>query len=193
MNAEMGIRFFNECVERVLDKEGYFSMDAVDLGNRERNFTLWGISSRYHPEVKEWFTLSKEESKARVKSIYYKDYWKPTAEKILGMSPTYKSSALKRLAYMVFDTAVQFDPTDANRMLQRACNQIDFDCDKLKVDGIIGRKTLSYLECILEADWIERLCWIYKSIRLYEHLMTIAAHPEQAVFAKGWADRTWEL
>ena len=174
--------FFIECVNKVLGIEKYVSDDQRDLGNKGGHITIWGICSKYHPKAKEWLRLSKRESREKAIAVYHKDYWKPTATKISDIPN------VKHTAYILFDSAVQFQPRDAKRMLQRAINKV-ITGDKLVVDGIIGKFTLSALENIS----MEKLNWAYKAIRLFKHLQTISRNPSQACMARGWGKRTMGL
>jgi lysozyme family protein len=77
--------------------EGYKSDDPDDPGGR----TIWGISARYFPEVvKELWDLPKEESLARAKEFYLKEFW----------LKNHCDTLEEQLAIAVFDSAINPGP-----------------------------------------------------------------------------------
>lgn len=58
---------FNKAFEIVIGLEGKMTNDPNDPGG----FTIWGLSSRYNPEVSIGTTLN------QAKEIYYEKYWLP--------------------------------------------------------------------------------------------------------------------
>ena len=110
---------FDVCVEFVLEKEGGYVNDPQDPGG-ETNF---GISKRAYPKLN-----IKNLTRAGAIDLYRFDYWQ---EAKCGYMP-------KGVDLLVFDTAVNRGPLRARKRLQQAL--------RVKVDGIIGSKTLHALQ-----------------------------------------------
>lgn len=112
----------------VVGVEGGLSMDRHDPGNwtggkvgvGELRGTQYGISAAAYPRL-DIRNLTEE----RAKAIYWQDYWRPVRGDDLGWP----------LSLAVFDGAVQHDPRDAAKLLQRAVG--------VTADGDIGPATLA--------------------------------------------------
>lgn len=123
--------FFNRAFNHVLEIEGGYINDPDDTGGATR----WGISQKAFPKIN-IETLTK----AQAKTIYYEKYWiKAYCNRLSGYN----------LKLEVFDTAVNMGVFAATSMLQKALNLLNNNgkiFDELKVDGIIGRKSLSAIK-----------------------------------------------
>lgn len=162
---------FLRAVEFTLKWEGYKSDDPHDPGG----LTIWGLASRYHPEVKVWAGLPPEESKERAKEVYYHRYWKRFGEGLPWP-----------LCLFVFDTAVQFWD-EAARMLQQLANKYLVDRE-LKVDGVIGPKTQEAVAELMHTHYYP-MCYGYLVRRIAAH----ASNPNFKFFGRGWIRRVIEL
>ena len=111
----------------VLKWEGGYTNDPDDPGGE----TKYGITKRDYPHLD-----IKKLTIEQAKQIYWKDYWlKGKCDKIEQFSP--------RLAFIHFNYCVNTGVRQAGRLLQRAIRRNGFN---IKVDGIIGERTLDALE-----------------------------------------------
>jgi lysozyme family protein len=116
---------FEDAVEVILDIEG-------GLANRPKRddpggLTNWGISLAAFPELGEEGirNLTREGAKA----LYLEHYWRPSKAELV---PWY-------LRLLLFDFSIHAGPRVAAKRLQVCLNRHGW---KLKVDGIIGPRTL---------------------------------------------------
>lgn len=65
---------FERSLRVVLELEGKLSTDQNDPGNANGGFTVWGLSSRYNPEV------TRDMSIEQAAEIYRKKYWGKTCD-----------------------------------------------------------------------------------------------------------------
>jgi len=189
--------YFEWCFKQIINLEGGMSKDTADLGNKDGNFTYMGLSSRYNPELKAIMRLSKDDRMKRIKNIYYTKYWQKSVNPVMSLvSPlreAEENNIIKHLVMIMFDTAVQCAPDDANRMLQRALNRIIWADAKytgnkaqlLKVDGIIGNGTTLMLLRYLKYGVISS----YMYLRSQKYLKDIGEKHNQSKFATGWMNR----
>lgn len=130
-------RSFDRSVEKLLKTEGGYSNLSSDPGGE----TKYGITEEvakengYEGDMKK---LPREEAV----EIYRKNYWnKNNLDKVAGYN--------EALAYEIFDTSVNMGQKTAVKFFQRALNVFNKQgeiFDDLKVDGIIGDKTLDALK-----------------------------------------------
>ena len=113
---------FEQAVTIVLAHEGGYVNDPADPGGE----TKYGISKRSYPHL-DIKNLTKEQAA----TIYHKDWW---------LKYRYGEITDLNVATKVLDLSVNMGPVNAHRILQRAANWAEQD--KLKVDGILGPKTL---------------------------------------------------
>ncbi len=109
----------------ILDIEG-------GLANRPRRddpggLTNWGISLAAFPELGE--DGIRQLTRDGAKTLYLEHYWKPSKSESM---PCY-------LRLSLFDFAIHAGPREAAKQLQECLNRHGW---KLKVDGIIGPRTL---------------------------------------------------
>ena len=108
---------FEDCVNFVLAREGGVSNDPDDPGG----LTVYGLSSRYHPEL----FADGHPSQEAAKQVYFKDYWEASgADKL---PPPYD--------FLVFDAAVNQGRFVAVQILQKALG--------IDVDGRVGPQTIA--------------------------------------------------
>lgn len=195
---------FEKSVEKVLKAEGYLSTDKKDLGNKNDNYTIWGLSTIWHPQIKkeDWLHIPKKRSRERAITVYYNDYWLPSVGKLLPLIKPYGGDFtvnLTKLIYIVFDAAVQYQPRDAIKLLQEAINKVMSERQTLfgtapkfkllKVDGVAGEKTRRGVASALLPNKNMELLWAYKTLRLEKYLHVIEKDHDLARFAGGWANR----
>lgn len=116
-----------EMIHGIIEFEGGYVNSASDPGGA----TIYGISEKFNPEVKDKIrdrTLTKDEAS----EIYYKKYF-------IGSTAEYLYKAgFKKLAFFFFDCIIS-GQTESFEFLQRFLNLLG--CE-LEVDGKIGRKSL---------------------------------------------------
>lgn len=133
---------FNNALEKVLQNEGGYSNDPHDPGRE----TYAGISRRFWPHWDGWKTIDKykplgnnqmiHETAEDVAEFYFNTFWLPLkCDKIANES----------IAESLFDFAVNVGRKRAIRVLQDTVN-IYSGKKRIKVDGIMGEKTLAGIE-----------------------------------------------
>ena len=160
---------FESIIEIILKKEGYKSEDS------KGGETIWGVSLKYHPEMKYLLNESWTASKEKAKKFYYQHYYLPF------------SSLPFPLRLCVVDAAVQFWTNDAVRILQTAINEL-LEEDALKVDGIFGEKTKLLTQGVYIA-YRRRLILHYTISRIRKYLES-ELFPN---YGKGWIERTLDI
>lgn len=172
---------YNWAVNVILEHEGLFSENYDDPGGA----TNYGISLRFLKEYGIDINDDGQINLMDVKSLtlnevkkIYKQYW----------WDKYHYEAINSLyiATKIFDMAVNMGAQEATILTQRACNACGHN---LKVDGILGGKTLGALNEIslhgceedLKYELQEEQKWFY------EHLCE--EKPELKVFLNGWLSR----
>ncbi len=149
---------FERAVEIIFKLEGY-DETVVDSGG----LTKWGISQRAYPNLD-----IRALTKADAKKIYHDDYWMKSRADQLAWP----------LSLYVFDAAVNQGVKPAAKMLQSAAGG-------LRVDGIIGSKTLSRVSRFppaeLGARYMARRCQRYAGTRHYDR------------YGYGWFARLFRL
>ena len=145
---------FQEAYVKLLEHEGGYNFNPNDPGGE----TNWGISKRAYPAV-DIAKLTMNEAG----EIYKRDYWDKLHCDSLG----------EKVAFQLFDAAVNSGTNQATKWLQRAVN--------VEVDGIFGKQTLAASKLYDESTIIAR----FNGHRL--SFMCDLKNFE--VFGKGWARR----
>ncbi len=113
---------FSQAFAKVIQHEGDYVNDPADPGGETR----YGISKRSYPDL-DIARLTLE----RARSIYFSDFW---------LRPHFDKVRHAPLAIKLFDLGVNLGTGHIIRRLQQAVN--DLTGDALKVDGLLGPKTL---------------------------------------------------
>ena len=148
--------------------DGGYTNDPDDPGGE----TKYGISKRYHPDVD-----IKALTQSDAVGIYVKKYW-----------DRYQVSKIPRSYRMIyFDMLVNPGPAAAGKILQRALNHKYPKWEKLKVDGIVGVKTLKELgRRNLEHDRI-------RLFRIMYYIQRVIKDPKKMKFIYGWFRRSLRI
>ena len=150
-------------IDKVIHNEGGYNNDALDMGGE----TKYGITKRFYPHLNiEYLTLEK------AKQIYYEDYWLPAKVDKLPYS----------LRYAYFDCVINTGQKRSVKILQEAINSQSVV--QLKVDGIIGPKTLKAAKSVSPKR--------FAAYRVDFYSKLVAHKPEQKRFYYGWWLRTLE-
>jgi lysozyme family protein len=155
---------FLDALDLILTLEGggEITEDPDDPGG----LTKWGISLQAHPELgsKGIRALTKEAAS----DIYWRDYWVKANV----------SSLPKTLRLSVFDAAVNQGVMKAGELLQKALNSLGAG---LKIDGVIGPKTIEASKNLLKRRALEAFLW-----QRLDHYRDL---PHYKKFGRGWEMR----
>jgi len=174
---------FEAFFKALLRFEGGESNNAFDRGG----LTKYGISFQFVKankakiekvlgvKIKNIPIFIKQLSLKEAKTIYFRFFYIPSNSHLILDN---------KIAYYHFDTAVNSGVTQANRLLQKALNHHGF---KLKVDGVIGVKTLGAINYELEDRFLFYLNHITTRSLFYTQI--VIRNPKQLVFFKGWIKR----
>lgn len=155
----MTTEFFNEAIKQVLKNEGGYSNKSSDSGGA----TKYGITEKVAREngYKGDIRYLPENT---AKEIYYNQYWiKSGADKVATIS--------FNIAFLLFDFGVNSGVKNAVKKLQTAINKIIKNIKnktELKVDGIIGPKTLAEIKYLDENIFF--LAYITEILKYYTSL-----------------------
>lgn len=173
---------FARAIPIILQHEGGYVNDAADPGGA----TKYGISLRYLKSLtQELGDLNndavidaidiRDMTQQQAIAIYLRDWWNKYQ---------YSNINDQKVANKVFDMAVNMGGGQAHKLLQRACNQICRQ-EVLKVDGIIGSKTIAQVNQlppnVLLAGLREQMANFYRSL--------VQQRPALAKFLRGWLNR----
>lgn len=161
-----GDDMFKTLIEDLLADEGgaKISNRAMDKGG----LTKWGISKRAHPDV-DVVNLTREAAT----EIYFLEYWKKARVGDLPLG----------LAKLVFDGAVNHGVPSSIFMLQSAFNAMQ-PKDALKLDGVIGDKTLAAIAALAPDQVLDLLCkYAAERMKRYGSDATWSAN------GNGWSNR----
>ena len=161
---------FDIAFKHLMDNEGGFSDDPVDIGGK----TIYGIASRYH---KAWFDLVYKAYKSgdiktakKLTEQFYKNcFWHHKYEDIIDSS----------LAFRLFDFGANAGVRKAVKIFQKSINF--FWTKKLKTDGVFGRLTLAKCNRVGQ----EKLYLLY-TIKIYLYYIT---RPTKWKHLRGWTLR----
>jgi lysozyme family protein len=145
---------FQEAYVKLLEHEGGYNFNPNDPGGE----TNWGISKRAYPAV-DIAKLTMNEAG----EIYKRDYWDKLHCDSLG----------EKIAFQLFDAAVNSGVNQATKWLQRAVN--------VEVDGIFGKNTLAASKLYDESTIVARFNG--------HRLAFMADLNNFDVFGRGWARR----
>lgn len=177
---------FSRAMQLIIQREGTkFTNHPADRGGPTR----YGIIQREYDRYRKTFgkTIQSVEFidfENEVKDIYYHDYW------LDGKCDVIADMGKDRLALWHFQSFVNFNPLEANKLLQRALG--------VNADGIIGKITLGEIQ---KQDEFNIIYHYYKEQRA-KYLRIVqkdkedcerkGKEPTQHKFLNGWLNRTDE-
>lgn len=168
---------FGYCLDHVLRMEGGFTNHPKDRGGP----TKFGITKvtlgRFRSAIvtdKDVFDLTKEEASR----IYRKLYWEVAGVYQIQM---------RRLALILFDQAVNSGPITAIRVLQIVLNRFFSPEKPLKVDGLLGPKTLEAVSASPKNLLCRRLMQEFQ----IRYVQICKSDITQLAFLEGWIRRTF--
>ena len=160
---------FEKALEKVLEFEGGLRLHKNPTENFE---TYAGIYRKAHPNWEGWKYIDKglEPPFELVKNFYYENYWKP-----------FEGVKDERIKALLFETAVNLGVRQTVKLAQRVLN--------VKVDGILGSKTLKALNSANPEDFIRD--FILARIAFYTALAN--KNPKKyGLYLRGWINRSLE-
>ena len=172
---------FLKAIDIIFGNEGGYSNHRNDKGGA----TNFGITQATLREAcnKKLTTIRNVKNLTTdvCKNIYYEMYWKPSKAEDL-LSP---------IDLIHFDMAVNSGVKAAHKLFQRVINVLSTNENKIVVDAIIGKKTLTAYNNLVQGDINKALEFSYKYLELrsafYEAI--IRNNPSQKVFRNGWMNR----
>lgn len=169
------VKLFDKAMDFVFKWEGGLCEDKNDAGG----ITNHGVCLRFLQSIRP--SATREDiinlTQEQAKDIFYSEFW----------LKCHCDELPDKIAFVVFDTAINTGTVQAGKFLQRCL-------DNVKVDGIIGQETISAVFELLESGVAEvDLVFEYleKRKQFYKDLAT--KKPTQQVFLKGWLNRTASL
>ena len=159
---------FDSIIGTILKHEGGY-VDHKDDRGGETNF---GIASKYHPDVD-----IKNLTLQGAKDIYYQKYW--LKYRVNEYPPKYQK--------IMFDMIVNMGNSRAVKIFQNALNHKKPKKRPLKVDGVLGKRTLKAANtyyCEVERIQMFRAKFYFDIIR---------RNPSQKVFMYGWFKRAIQV
>jgi lysozyme family protein len=141
--------------------------------------TKFGISQKQYPNL-DIKSLTLEQAK----EIYYSDYWIPSRAGLINNIP---------IACKYFDFYVNAGPDDAGIVLQQAINF--FIPNKVREDGLVGRKTIEALNELLSARPKHTLHFLlaYAARQWDKYYRLVSARSQLSAFAFGWTARAFRI
>lgn len=176
---------FEKAFAHLMQFEGNYANVAGDMGGE----TYKGIARRWHPHWSGWTLIDRyklangplkwnqyipiPELDEKVKAFYQLHYWKEIyADQIRDA----------HVSHLVFEFYVHSGATGM-KIVQHCVNYL-LDQDKLKIDGIIGKVSLHWINKI-PGDLLHDLI----KERRRDFLQGLAQQPGQHKFLKGWMKR----
>jgi lysozyme family protein len=130
----------NQIIDQVIAREGGYSDDAADSGGQ----TMWGVTEKIARKAG-YEGLMHEMPREKAVEIYSERFWPEKYDDMLALSP--------KLTAEIFDTSVNHGNQVAGKFLQRSLNVLnrgESDYPDVKVDGVIGSKTIKALAAFLD-------------------------------------------
>lgn len=170
---------FGWAFAKLMEHEGGYSNVRDDPGGE----TIWGITRRSHPEM--W--SSGRPTKEAAKEFYRREYWDELrCGEIVD----------RRIAFELFDTAVNMGVYHSASMLQAAYNFLVGDgVEMLAVDGKIGPRTLGAVNALTQKSesHSQSLYLLQNILQGGRYLKLVTANPNLKQFLRGWVTKRVQL
>ena len=158
---------FEKIFDYLLKVEGGYSDDKYDKGGKTKYGIIEEEARKYG-----YKGYMRDMPLYIARDIYNKKYYRKN-----GLD-TLKSD---KIALSICDWIVNSGSWGAKKA-QAALNELGFD---LRVDGILGKKSLSALNEVDETKFLEK----YHDLQRRYYRAIVANKPSQKVFLKGWLNR----
>ncbi|MGN6277171.1 MAG: glycoside hydrolase family 108 protein [Sphingomonas sp.] len=170
----------DEAIAAVIAREGGYVVDAADRGGA----TCWGITEAVARQ-QGYAGAMRDLPRRDAAAIYKRLYWlKPGFDAVAE-----RASAL---AAELFDTGVNMGPAVASGFLQRALNALNrgaSDFADVRVDGVIGAKTLAALDGFLACRGAAGEAVLIRAVDALQgarYIDLAEARPADEAFVYGW-------
>ncbi len=160
---------FEKALQKVLQFEGGLRLHKNPT---EKFETYAGIYRTAHPDWKGWEYIDKglEPPFELVKNFYYENYWKP-----------FEGVRDNRVQTLLFETAVNLGIKQTVKLAQKVLG--------VKVDGILGPKTLEALNSANPEDFIRD----FTLARIAFYTALTNKNPKRyGIYLRGWINRSLE-
>ena len=167
-------------IDEVIAREGDFSDHPADRGGPTR-FGITQMVARAHGYAGAMRSLPR----TIAETIYRRRYWDQPGYAFVG-------AIAPKIAAELFDTAVNMGPATATGFLQRALNALNRnqkDYPDLKLDRMIGAKTLAALSALIAIRGKPGEKVLLKAIEAMQGERYVAlaeARPANEAFLYGW-------
>ena len=190
---------FRKALNKAMMYEGVYSNHPLDRGGEtfrgisRKNWSSWDgwvlvddIKKENNPSMYEDVLSKNFKLTLLTEEFYYDVFWCNTNLNLDEISDKFPNTA-----FHLFDVAVNMGVKTAAKFLQRGINILNRDeknFENIKVDGVIGPKTLYILteEIKLEKNYLPKLIVVLKAER---YLSIIESDETQEVFIRGWLNR----
>jgi lysozyme family protein len=168
------IESFEDAVGIVLEKEGGYVDDPADSGGK----TKYGITETTARQ----FGYTKEMKDLELKTalnIYKIMYWDPICgDEMIDIAP--------HTVMEIFDTGVNVGVSKASKFLQATLNAFLGESQKLIIDGLVGRRTMSALRAYLKER--DELVFVtaLNCLQGAHYLDLASRRPKDKKFLYGW-------
>ena len=175
---------FDKAFKLTLKFEGGYKLHQ-NIGEETKTYA--GIYRKAHPDWDGWKYIDQNKTPPQklVKDFYYNKFW----------SKYHLDDLPYPLDIVFFDTIVNIGPRNSIKLLQSLLNR-EFNT-KLKVDGILGPKTLNTLKQILSNTknlTPKQLSILYLREREIYYINLCNKNPSKyKIFLKGWTNRVFNL
>ncbi len=181
---------FETAFKNTMGHEGGYANDPDDHGGE----TYKGISRKFHPQWKGWKEIDQLLASGHAKSYIDNDSFLLTQTKAFYKRWYWDKIKLstiisRPLAEELFDTAVNQGRKTAIRYLQEALNLLNNNEKKykeLKVDGIIGQKTIKTTNAFM---WPKILVKCINGFQFMRYYNLATKDKTQEKFMFGWLKR----
>ena len=188
--------YFSTAFAKVIKWEGAYSNNPIDPGGE----TFMGVSRVKHPDWYGWSRIDKHKNRASsfpasLEEDYYllklvEDFYKHLFwNKVYG---NMIAKVNKNLAFNIFECAINQGMYYAILHFQKVLNIMNENQRRypdIIEDGVFGSKTKATFEhCAEFGDFRTFLIW-YNVLQGNRYIQILKTHPEQEIFARGWARR----
>jgi lysozyme family protein len=171
---------FERALAATLAHEGFFSNNPTDRGGAT-NFGISESVARNYGYIGDMKDLPVETAK----DIYRQNYWdKNRLDEIAEYN--------EQIAVEIFDSGVNMGTGQAGEFLQRAINCLNRGQDlfpNLKVDGIIGSKTIEALKKLSKLGEKLSILKMLNALQGVKYMEICENDPSQEGFIRGWLNR----
>lgn len=169
--------FFPQAFEYLMKDEGIaFTNDPVDSGGP----TKFGITKMAYDQYLGMITsidVFKQVTQDMARTFYFDQYWKAlSCDRMTRLG----------IAICIFDSGVLYGVGSAAIMVQKA---ISICGGAIKLDGVLGDRSVSTLNIIREADFLKA----FHGIVLNKINSIISLNPKDEKYRAGWTNRADRL